>query len=111
MPNYWRDPATGIGYQVQVEVPSALMQLGDGPRNWSRSVANGGRRCCSATSGDVKEGTMPGEIDRYNMRRLVSMTANIEGDDLGDVRRAGGAGHRGGRPAADRAFRSTSAAR
>ncbi len=34
---------------------------------------------------DVVEGTMPGEIDRYNMRRLVSMTANIEDEDLGRV--------------------------
>jgi len=33
----------------------------------------------------VKEGTMPGEIDRYNMRRVVSMTANVEGEDLGRV--------------------------
>jgi multidrug efflux pump subunit AcrB len=33
----------------------------------------------------VKEGSMPGEVDRYNMRRLVSMTANIEGEDLGRV--------------------------
>ncbi len=30
---------------------------------------------------------MPGEIDRYNMRRIVSMTANIEGEDLGRVSR------------------------
>jgi len=28
---------------------------------------------------------MPGEYDRYNMRRVVSMTANIEGEDLGRV--------------------------
>ena len=28
---------------------------------------------------------MPGEYDRYNMKRLVSMTANIEGEDLGRV--------------------------
>src|SRR5439155_18583700 len=31
------------------------------------------------------EGSMPGEYDRYNMRRVVSMTANIEGEDLGRV--------------------------
>jgi multidrug efflux pump subunit AcrB len=31
---------------------------------------------------------MPGEIDRYNMRRQVSMTANIAGTDLGRVSRA-----------------------
>ena len=34
---------------------------------------------------DVQDGTMPGQVDRYNMRRLVSMTANIEGEDLGRV--------------------------
>jgi multidrug efflux pump subunit AcrB len=28
---------------------------------------------------------MPGEYDRYNMRRLVSLMANIEGEDLGRV--------------------------
>ena len=33
----------------------------------------------------AKESTMPGQIDRYNMRRIVSMTANIEGEDLGRV--------------------------
>lgn len=32
-----------------------------------------------------RSGTMPGEYDRYNMRRLVSMTANIYGEDLGRV--------------------------
>src|SRR5207302_6200172 len=26
VPNYWRDPASGIGYQVQVEVPQTLMR-------------------------------------------------------------------------------------
>jgi multidrug efflux pump subunit AcrB len=31
--------------------------------------------------------TMPGEIDRYNMKRIVSMTANIQDGDLGDVAR------------------------
>ena len=34
---------------------------------------------------EVREGTMPGEFDRYNMRRLVTITANIEGEDLGRV--------------------------
>jgi multidrug efflux pump subunit AcrB len=84
VPNFWRDPASGIGYQVQVEVPQALMRtaadveavpvkgIGQTPL-LIRDVA------------EVREGTMPGEIDRYNMRRLVSMTANIEGEDLGRV--------------------------
>jgi multidrug efflux pump subunit AcrB len=36
---------------------------------------------------EVKEGTMPGEVHRYNMKRLVSMTANVQGEDLGGVAR------------------------
>src|SRR5262249_15163991 len=34
----------------------------------------------------IKEATKPGEYDRYNMMRMVSITANIkEGSDLGNV--------------------------
>ena len=42
-------------------------------------------RSCSGTWPRFGTGTMPGEYDRYNMTRLVSMTANIEGEDLGHV--------------------------
>jgi multidrug efflux pump subunit AcrB len=86
VPMYWPDPKTGIGFQVQVEIPLeklksekdvALLRLlnraGLGPPLRVRDV------------GDVQRGTMPGEFDRYNMRRLVSLTANIQGEDLGHV--------------------------
>jgi multidrug efflux pump subunit AcrB len=33
----------------------------------------------------VMRSEMPGEVDRYNMRRYLSLTANIEGEDLGRV--------------------------
>ena len=33
----------------------------------------------------LQEKTMPGEYDRINLRRLISLTANIEGSDLGRV--------------------------
>jgi len=36
---------------------------------------------------DIEPGTMPGQYDRYNMRRQVSLTANIAGTDLGTVSR------------------------
>ena len=69
------------------------------------------RRCCSATWPRCRTATMPGEYDRYNMRRLVSMTANIEGEDLGRVAgRIDQAMQRGRRAAARRA-RSRCAAR
>jgi multidrug efflux pump subunit AcrB len=33
----------------------------------------------------IEPGTMPGQYDRYNMRRQVSLTANLAGTDLGTV--------------------------
>ncbi len=84
VPNYWRDPASGIGYQVQVEVPQALMRSGTDIETApiKRTASN---PILVRDVAKVTEGVMPGEIDRYNMRRLVSMTANIEGEDLGRV--------------------------
>src|SRR5262249_29931591 len=35
----------------------------------------------------VGQGTMPGEIDRTTMQRYVSITANVEGEDLGRAAR------------------------
>ncbi len=89
VPNYWRDPKSGVSYQVQVEVPYVLM-------NSAQEVElipvkrNGDKQILVRDVAVVREGTMPGAYDRYNMRRLVSMTANIEGEDLGRV-----AGHIG----------------
>ncbi len=92
VPNFWRDPATGIGYQVQVEVPQALMRstadLKTVPvlsNDKMPILSNDKTPILVQNVAEVREGTMPGEIDRYNMRRLVSMTANIEGEDLGRV--------------------------
>ncbi len=86
VPNYWADPNTGIGYQVQVEIPTERM-------NSAREVALvpvkrpfRGQLFLQDVA-RIKEGTEPGEYDRYNMKRLVSLTANIEGADLGSVSR------------------------
>ena len=85
VPLYWPDPKTGIGFQVQVEVPVGAVrsahELGlfiieprpSGPPLRVRDVAQ------------IREGKVPGEYDRFNMRRLISMTANIHGEDLGNV--------------------------
>jgi len=82
VPNYWPDPKTGIGYQVQVEIPYQVMdsaedvatlpiQKSGGPPLLLRDVA------------DVTPGSMPGEYDRYNMKRMLTITANVVGEDLG----------------------------
>jgi multidrug efflux pump subunit AcrB len=81
-PNYWRDPRSGIGYQVQVEVEGAsgttvrqLEQLSV-KKNESGAVR-------VQDVAQVMEGRRPGQVDRYNMRRQISLIANIEGEDLG----------------------------
>jgi multidrug efflux pump subunit AcrB len=86
VPNYWTDPKTGIGYQVQIEIPYAIM-------NSIKEVETipiqrtGGRQLLLRDVARVSSGTMPGEYDRYNMKRTVTLTANIAGEDLGRVAR------------------------
>ncbi|MFM7095960.1 MAG: efflux RND transporter permease subunit [Gemmataceae bacterium] len=81
-PNYWRDPANGIGYQVQVEIPQAIMNSTTEIETIPISQKGTEQRLLRDVA-QVKDGTMAGEIDRYNMRRLVSITANVVGSDLG----------------------------
>jgi multidrug efflux pump subunit AcrB len=84
VPNYWPDPKSGIGYQVQVEIPYQVM-------NSINEVETipiqrpGGDALLLRDGAKVNPGTMPGEYDRYNMKRVVSLTANIAGEDLGRV--------------------------
>ncbi|MCE9561819.1 MAG: efflux RND transporter permease subunit [Planctomycetes bacterium] len=86
VPNYWRDPASGIGYQVQVEVPFTLVKSAK-DLELAPVLSKGPNKLLVRDIGRIKEGVMSGEIDRYNMRRVVSMTGNIQGTDLGDVAR------------------------
>jgi len=84
VPVFWADPDTGIGYQVQVEVPPYQMnsaeEIGMVPVK-----GKGDKQLLLRDVAQVRERKDVGEYDRYNMRRLVSMTANIEGEDLGRV--------------------------
>ncbi|HEY2893735.1 MAG TPA: efflux RND transporter permease subunit [Pirellulales bacterium] len=86
IPNYWPDPKTGIGYQVQVQIPQPRTKNLHDLETLPLKQRNGK----DLLLGDVarlENGTMPGQFDRYNMRRQVSLTANFYGDDLGDVTR------------------------
>ena len=95
VPNFWADPKTGIGYQVQVEVPRPVVRSPKGIKPIG-SIAdlkmvpvkqNAAGQVLVRDVASVSTGTTPGEIDRYNMKRQVSMTANIAGADLGGVAR------------------------
>lgn len=86
VPNYWPDPRTGIGYQVQVEIPQPVMNSVD---DLARVpvLRQGGNQVLLRDVAQIAGGTMPGQFDRYNMKREITLTANIAGSDLGSVSR------------------------
>src|SRR5262245_2881331 len=85
VPNYWPDPKTGIGYQVQVEIPYQIMDSLESVETVPIQKPGLDRQLLLRDVAEVRPGTMPGEYDRYNMKRTVSLTANIFGEDLGRV--------------------------
>jgi multidrug efflux pump subunit AcrB len=83
-PGYWGELSSGFGYLVQLQVPPKRMdsarEIGlisvkqtDKEKLYLQDVAT------------IKEGTMPAQYDRLNQRRVISMTGNLEGRDLGHV--------------------------
>jgi multidrug efflux pump subunit AcrB len=83
-PNYWADPRTGIAFQVQVEVPQPRMTTLDD----LRVVPIGADGASHPLLGDVariENGTIVGEYDRLNGQRMVTLSANAAGEDLGRV--------------------------
>lgn len=83
-PLYWRDPKSGVGYQVQVEIPQAQMTSLRDVQQMLLTAGNGTHLRVEDVA-QVRQGSMPGQIDRYNMKRMVSLTANVVGEDLGRV--------------------------
>ena len=83
-PNYWRDPNSGNAFQIQVELPQNRMQsvqdLGELP-----IMRNGVRDTEVRNVAQMKLGTMPGLIERFNGQHIISITANIHGITLGEA--------------------------
>jgi multidrug efflux pump subunit AcrB len=84
-PNYWADPRTGIAFQVQVQVPQRRMTTLEDLR--VVPVTAGG--AATPLLGDlarIDNATIVGEYDRVNGQRMVTLTANGFGEDLGRTR-------------------------
>ena len=83
-PVYWGDPASGTAYQVQVELPqSRIASIEDVQTLPAGSSANGKTVPLVGDVAQLTYGTMPGEVDRYNQQRMVSIIGNTAGSDLG----------------------------
>ncbi|HZS44202.1 MAG TPA: efflux RND transporter permease subunit [Blastocatellia bacterium] len=83
-PDYWRDPSSGVAYQVQVEIPQSSMHSVEDLESVP-AVQKGGSGALIGDIAQVTYGTMPAEYDRYNQQRMITITANIVGKDLGTV--------------------------
>jgi multidrug efflux pump subunit AcrB len=81
-PIFWTDPASGVGYRVQLRVPENRIQSLEDLAGLP-VMQDGSARAFLRDVATVREGTMPGEIDHYNSQRAIHVTANIASDDLG----------------------------
>ena len=86
-PNFWRDPNSGISYQVQVQVPQPQMT----------SVADVGSIPVTSSTGahpllsqlaTLTPTTVPGELDRRNGLWMLAISANLATSDLGGAAKA-----------------------
>ena len=84
VPNYWADPGSGIAFSVQVQVPQGRVTTIEEFKNTPVTTA-GGKATLLRNIASVSEGTAPQTYERYNLVRVVSLTANIHGSDLGSV--------------------------
>jgi len=83
--NYWRDPVSGNGFQIQVQLPQNRVQSVD-DLNVVPVMKNGSSPTYLDDVAAVKLGTMPGLIERNNGQRVVSLTANLHGITLSDAK-------------------------
>jgi multidrug efflux pump subunit AcrB len=83
-PNFWRDPNSGNAFQIQLQLPQnriqSIAQVANLP-----VMLKGSPKPLLADIATLNPGTMPGEIDRYNGQRVVSITANIHDITLGQA--------------------------
>jgi multidrug efflux pump subunit AcrB len=83
-PNYWADPNSGIAYQVQVEIPQHEMSSVEDVLNVP-VMQNGAPRPLLGDVATVAQQTAIGEYHRYNQQRMITLTANVSGQDLGSA--------------------------
>ena len=83
--SFWKDDTTGVAYQIQAEIPPYRMNSSEEVRNVPIRDNGAQRPVLVGDVAEVKETSMLGEIDRYNMQRMVSLTANVSGKALGQI--------------------------
>ncbi len=90
-PDYWRDPRSGVSYQVQVQIPQPEMTSIEAVQNIPVTSSTGAHPLLSQVA-NVRSSSVPGELDRQNGLWMIVLSANLGTADLGraarDVQRA-----------------------
>ncbi len=80
--NFWADPSKGVSYNVQVQIPQAdtktLEDLGN-----IDITSSSGEAIALRNIAKITNTTSVSQFERYNMARLMSVTANYHGTDYG----------------------------
>jgi multidrug efflux pump subunit AcrB len=80
-PNYWRDPKSGVSYQVQVQVPQAAMTSLNDIQSIPVNSSTGAHPFLSQVA-HVQSTTVPGELDRQNGMWMIITSANVGNSDF-----------------------------
>jgi multidrug efflux pump subunit AcrB len=81
--NYWIDVKTGFDYLVQIQVPPLRMEKPEDVETLPVQSVNPLVNLMIRDVATVRKGIRPGEIDRDMSQRYVTLTANVEGEDMG----------------------------
>jgi multidrug efflux pump subunit AcrB len=84
-PSYWLDRTTGTAYQVQVQYPNYRMNSTAQLEAVPVSSGKDGQTHYLGEVATWKRVSMPGEYDRLNQQRYITITANIQEQDRGAV--------------------------
>jgi multidrug efflux pump subunit AcrB len=82
-PSYWLDRSTGTAYQVQVQYPNYRMNSTSQLEAVPVSSGAGGQTHYLGEVATWKRTSVPGEYDRLNQQRYITITANIQEKDRG----------------------------
>ncbi len=80
-PNYWRDPKSGVSYQVQVQVPQSQMTSLKDIQTIPVNSSTGAHPLLSQLA-DVQSTTVPGELNRQNGLWMIVVSANVGSNDF-----------------------------
>lgn len=85
--NYWQNVNTGFDYQVEVLVPPAIMTTSDQVSRLPIAEVNSLTNLMVRDVATVRVSNMLGQYNRLASQRYISVTANVEGEDMGRAAR------------------------